>query len=315
MVFAWRLVCASLLTISLTCSMALAQGRALRAPSSERVPLETHDGVQLSLTYYGSSAGKQTTPVVILHDYKESQAQLESFARRLQSPGEEDTHPPFAVVTVDLRGHGNSTKQLARNGRERELDAAKLGKNGLVDMVRFDMEKIRSFLVGKNDEGMLNLNKLCILGVGMGATVGVNWSAQDWATPPLAVGKQGQDVKALVLISPRWKYRGIGLQDALRLKPLKKEVAWMMAYGAKDSKVKADVKRIYKQLEKYHPEPASSRSEKPRDLLVVGLNTNLQGSKLLRQAGLPLEDRILKFLTVHVHEQDFSWSKRRRSFD
>ena len=66
-------------------------------------------------------------------------------------------------------------------------------------MAALDMEAVRKFLVDKNDAGELNLNKLCLVGSGMGASVAANWAVQDWSAPPLAVGKQGQDVKALVL--------------------------------------------------------------------------------------------------------------------
>ena len=122
-----------------------------------------------------------------------------------------------------------------------------------------DMEAVRGFLVGKNDDGELNLNKLCLVGVGMGATVAVNWAAQDWSAPPLLVGKQGQDVKALVLVSPQWKYRGIMLQQALRLADLKKGAAWMLIYGEQDPDQTADARRIYRQLERFHPAPESAQ--------------------------------------------------------
>ena len=93
-----------------------------------------------------------------------------TLAQRLQSPGQEDSHPSFAVVTVDLRGHGGSIKQTAPNGATREIDAARINKQDIVGMLA-DMEAVRSFLVGKNDAGELNLNKLSLVGIGMGATV------------------------------------------------------------------------------------------------------------------------------------------------
>ena len=37
--------------------------------------------------------------------------------------------PSFAVVTVDLRGHGDSTKQCFPNGMQQNLDAAKIDKD------------------------------------------------------------------------------------------------------------------------------------------------------------------------------------------
>ena len=136
------------------------------------------------------------------------------------------------------------------------------------------MEAVRRFLVEKNDLGELNLNKLCLVGVGLGATVAVNWAARDWSVPPLLVGKQGQDVKALVLVSPQWKYRGIMLQQALRVAALKKGASWMLIYGEQDSDQASDIRRIYRQLERFHPEPASAQAP-PRSLAEVPLPSAL----------------------------------------
>ena len=195
-----------LLTAALTLTAIVADGAAaqtrFRAGPPETVKLQTKDGVGLSSTYYPSALGQEAAPVVMLHDIKGTQGMFASLARRLQSPGNQDTHPSFAVVTVDLRGHGGSAKQTSPTGQTREIDPAKLTRQDIVNMGA-DLEAIRSFLVGKNDAEELNLNKLALFGVGMGATVAVNWAAQDWIAPPLSIGKQGQDVKALVLISPR----------------------------------------------------------------------------------------------------------------
>ena len=120
-------------------------------------------------------------------------------------------------------------------------------------MANFDMEAVRGFLVDKNDAGELNLNKLCLVGSGMGASVAANWALQDWSAPPLAVGKQGQDVKGIVLISPRWSFNGLSMQDPMKFAPLKQNVAWLLICGAQEQKTKADLARIQKQLERFHP--------------------------------------------------------------
>src|SRR5262249_33658905 len=158
----------------------------------------------------GTPEAKQTTPVVLLHDYKSSRSVFAQLAEKLQSPGnKEPGRPSIAVVTVDLRAHGESLKQVFADGSPVDLDPAKLNKDSLIAMATADMDAVRSFLVDKNDAGELNLNKLCLVGSGMGASVAANWALTDWSYPPLAVGKQGQDVKAVVLISPRWSYNGL----------------------------------------------------------------------------------------------------------
>jgi pimeloyl-ACP methyl ester carboxylesterase len=247
----------------------------------------------------------------LLHDYKNTRATFAALAQRLQSPGESEAdRPSFAAVTVDLRGHGDSTKQVTPGGILFELDAARLDKQGVLDMARLDMEAVRSFLVGKNDAGELNLNKLCLVGAGMSANVAANWAAQDWATPGLAIGKQGQDVKALVLVSPSWSYKGLSMQGPMRFRPLAQNVAWMLIYGEEDAKVKADVRRIENQLERYHPRVDEADAAALRGLSVVAWQSKLQGDTLIKQVGAPLEDPLIKFLVEHVAKHEYPWLSR-----
>lgn len=311
--FRWALV--TVVAWCVSCSTASAQ-RALRVPAAEATRVQSRDGVELSVNFYPSrvaqdpALGKQVTPVVLLHDEKDTQGIFSSLVSRLQQAGQGPNQPSFAIVTVDLRGHGASTRQTAPNGQSRELDAAKLSRNDIQAMSAYDMEAVRSLLVEKNDAGELNLNKLCLVGVGLGATVAVNWAAQDWSAPPLLVGKQGQDVKALVLVSPRWKYRGVMMQQAMKLGAMKKGAAWMIVYGDEASSQAADAHRIVKQLERFHPEPAAN-SAAPRGLVEMPVKSSLEGSRLLSQMGQNIEDSIVDFLTTHVASQELPWSKRR----
>ncbi len=304
-----------LLVIGLLLEMA---ARAAAQGGAEAMSVMTADGVQLRGTYFaggarkGSKQGKQTTPVILLHDYKSSRAIFTPLAQQLVAAGDPNVeHPYFAALTVDLRAHGESTKQLSQEGGVVDLDPAKLSKEGLVAMSTLDMEAIRNFLVDKNDAGELNLNKLCIVGSGMGASVAVNWAVRDWAAPPLAVGKQGQDVKGLVLISPRWSFNGLSMQDALKFGAFKQNVAWLLIAGAQDQKAKADLSRVESQIEKVHPQIDKTGGKQRRGLEVEPMQTSLQGDVLISKSADVLDAEIIKFLTENVAAIDQAWTSRR----
>lgn len=297
-------------------SAGLARGQS-NADPPEKVTLKTDDGVQLAATYYPSSLGNKAVPVVMLADHKVAQSVYAPLAQRLQSPSEgdpganipPDTHQSFAVLTVDLRGHGDSIRQTLPNGSTRTIDATKLNRQDFTAMVALDMKAVRKFLVDKNDAGKLNINALSIVGAELGATVAVNWAATDWAWPALATGKQGQDVKALILISPAWKFRGLSVQQALRQPGLQKEVAILMLYGKQGKSESADVKRIYEMLEKHHPSVATREEGKLQDLMEIGADINVQGTQLLKNRSA--ENIIIAFLQEFVVAKDFPWSTRR----
>jgi len=284
-------------------------------PPPEPVNFAAADGVQLKGTYFPGGAttaaqAKQTTPVVLLHDYKSNRAVFNPLIAQLQAPLEGGAdHPYFAVISVDLRAHGESVKQLLPTGVPVDLDAAKLSKEGLEAMAVIDMEAVRSFLVEKNDAGQLNINKLCLVGSGMGANVAANWALVDWTAPPLAVGKQGQDVKAIALISPMWSYRGLSMQDPMRFGPLKKNVAWLLICGGQDQKIKADFDRIQKQLERVHPVIGNKPGGQRQGLAVNLLPTSLQGDSLLGQSAAAINGQIVKFFTENVASLQQPWAK------
>jgi hypothetical protein len=200
-------------------------------------------------------------------------------------------------------------KQILVNGTQIDLDAAKLGKNELIAMTAADMVAVRDYLVEKNDASELNLNKLCLVGSGMGASVAANWAHADWSYPPLAVGKQGQDVKAIVLISPRWSYNGLTMQGPMQFRLLKENVAWMLIYGEKDTRFQTDVNRIKRQLERFHPQTEETGAQRASGLAVLSLPTRLQGDTLLTQIGESINTQIVKFLIDSSKEQP--WLSRR----
>jgi len=276
----------------------------------------TKDGVQLQATYYPSSAGQQAVPVVMLHDFNETRAVFDPLARVLQNPPTpaSPTAPQIAsraVLAVDLRGHGGSKFSQTANGSTVELEPNRFQPGDFQAMVDFDMEAVRSFLVEQNDAGKLNLNSLGLVGSGMGANVALLWAAKDWSAPPLPVRKQGQDVKALVLLSPRWNFNGLMLREPLRFEPIQRELSILLAYGADDRAVSKDCQDVIKILSKHHPDPPADRVEQFKDFFVYAPETNLQGTKLLTSDAFGIGQKIFNFLEARLGRQAFPYSARK----
>ncbi|WP_428306036.1 alpha/beta hydrolase [Lacipirellula sp.] len=287
-----------------------------KVPDPVEVTLPTKDGVQLRATYYASSAGQQAVPVVMLHDFNETRAVFDPLARRLQNPpvSENPAAPRVAsraVLTVDLRGHGGSKIAQSTSGAAQELESNRFQQQDFRAMVDLDMEAVRAFLVRENDAGKLNLNALGIVGSGMGANVAVIWAAKDWSAPPLPVRKQGQDVKALVLLSPHWNFNGLLLRDALKFPPIQRQLSVLIAYGAEDKAIAKDCQNMINIFSKYHPEPAADRVEQLKDFFVYAPETKLQGTKLLTSDAFGIGPKIVSFLETRLGSQPFPYSIRK----
>ena len=262
--------------------------------------LEAKDGLLMKATYYPGSHGKETVPVILVHGFGGNRHALSSLAVHLQS----EAGGGNAVIVPDLRGHGDSKN---RRGVDKVIEADSLPLAEFKKMVVFDMEAVKSFLIGKNNKGELNIEKLCVVGAEIGAIVAANWARVDWSWPPLATGKQGQDVKALVLISPPDTFKGLRMIDALAHKDVKSKLAVLIAVGNGDSKAVKDADKIFDQFKRFHPDPAKIED---LDLQPFAANTKLQGTKLVLSDEFGLQKAIEAFIKARLVKQALPWKNR-----
>lgn len=301
--------------IGMVFSVVLITGRAKAAgddPAEKKIPppvdidLKTNDGLQLKATYYGSNAGKNAVPIIMLHGWKGTRADFAGLALDMQARG-------CAVIVPDLRGHGKST-QIDRNGESFTIDQATLRKSDIEAMVTQDMEALNTFLMDRNNAGELNIEKLCVVGNEMGATVAINWSLYDWHWQQLPTVKQGQDVKALVLISPVMNFRGLGIAEALSRPLLRTELSVLIISGDK-GKAMEDAKRINTILSAARPKPPADPKEVAdrQDLfLSVIRGASLQGPNILNDKTILPQLALVvgQFVEWRLINKKFPWTDR-----
>ncbi len=265
---------------------------------AEEVTLKTKDGVVLVATHYPSKLGKNAVPVVLLHASKGSRTDLVELALVLQRHG-------HAVIVPDLRGHGDSTRN--RLG-DRTMD---LKPADYQAMVAEDLETVKRFLMTKNNAGELNIDKLCLVGIEMGASVALNWAARDWSWPMLNTGKQGQDVKALVLVSPEWSFKGLRITEAVAHPNVHSDLSILIISGKGNGKSLAETRRLHAAFEKYHPAVPPEFEAERQMLWLRTPQTSLQGTRLLNEKSLHVDEMITKFIELRLTKKQMPWTDRK----
>lgn len=293
---------AALLGILADTSLAQAgKGEERKIPPPEEVVLTTRDQMQIKTTYYAGLNGKESVPVVLLPMYKRDRTDYKGLALFLQSQGQ-------AVLTVDLRGHGGSTSTVGGT----ELEVAKLVPDQFKAMVTGDMVAVKGFLWKKNNEGELNLNKLCIVGAEMGAAVAMDFAALDWNIPPYGALQQGGFVKALVLLSPEPQFKNLAMIPAIRaLGDANRAVSVLVLVGEQNGKLDRDANRIFDLLKPnriYKGMRLRPDEPKPEDgqinLWLGELPTTLQGTRMLEVEALKVKLHIAKFIKLRLVDSD-----------
>lgn len=143
------------------------------SPARE-VMLRTKEGVNIAATYYPAN-GKG---VLLLHILNSDRRAWASFAEKLQEEG-------YAILAIDLRGHGDSDLDW-RDFVETEQDS------DFLDML-LDVQAAEDYL---NEQGKF---ATIIIGASIGANLAVLHAEKD------------PRVEHLVLLSPGMNYRGIAL--------------------------------------------------------------------------------------------------------
>jgi pimeloyl-ACP methyl ester carboxylesterase len=205
--------------------------------------LTARDNFELSATYYPGIYGRNTPVLILLHDVLGSRADLLDLAAYLQS-----TYG-FAVIVPDLRGHGESRKTGAR-----DIDPQKLNRAEF-EAFMMDIEACKRYLITRNDMDELNIDLLTVVAVGKTCVPAVNWSLADWSFPQLAGLRQGQDVKALVLISPEQGFKGVRMTNALKSglftgKDVPQPLRVLLAVGSGNAELVKEIDTIRQIVEK-----------------------------------------------------------------
>lgn len=150
-------------------------GALILKTQENKLTLTTQDGIKLSARYYSSNSEKG---VILLHMLDNKKESYDLFAQSLNKEG-------YAVIAVDLRGHGESEL----NWKDFRLEEFK----GMV----FDAKAAHNYLLEKG------ITNVAIIGASIGSNTAINYAAE-------------AEISTVILLSPGLDYRGVGSAQAIQ---------------------------------------------------------------------------------------------------
>lgn len=159
----------AIVTLALSCASTSA--------AATTITLRAEDGVQLSAVWH--APGQPAPAVLLLHSYLHSHADWDPVAGQLHDAG-------FAVLALDLRGHGAS--------------------GGVVspDTLQLLPRDVKAAIVWLEHQPLVLATRIGIGGLNLGATLAVMAAGADPA------------VRSLALVSPAAEFRGLRADSAMR---------------------------------------------------------------------------------------------------
>ena len=150
------------------------------------INIATEDDLILLGTYYAPPT-EGSPAILLVHGLNRSRLDWEGFAQLLQGNG-------YGVLTIDLRGHGDSVRQGDR----------------LMRWVSFSDEYFRRMLIDiasgvrfLKSRAEVDPYSIGIVGTALGANLALNYASQN------------REIRAVVLISPGLNYRGVSSIGAI----------------------------------------------------------------------------------------------------
>jgi len=148
------------------------------------------DDVGIVGTFYPVH-GDSVPVVLLVPGYTKARDEWASFASYLQRNG-------IAALTIDLRGQGESTRQVTTEG-VRALNQEQFTAHDFQNM-QLDMEAAVTWL---QDQPGIRKDRIAIAGASMGANVALRYAAVN------------EDIAAILLLSPGINYRGVRTDDVI----------------------------------------------------------------------------------------------------
>ena len=302
-----------MLAVCVCGAVAILPGSATAQTNVLKEAVTTADQQQIRFSYYPALKDKgvpQEAPVaILLHgaggsrivwDKGSAPPGGKSFPETLQNEG-------FAVLTVDLRKHGESVTA----GRDEKIFPDDYAK-----MSRGDLVAIKDFLKAEHQKKLLNMSKIGIVAADMSCPVAADFAEYDWRLTPYADAPvyenrtpRGQDVRALVLLSPDTVSGRLQTSRSMNyLRDPQLGIALLVISGKKDAQDKGASKKIY-DLFKGKMESSVER------VYISDPDLKNRGTDLLLKAPNLVETPILKFLVKHVKDLVVPWRDRRSKLE
>lgn len=254
-------------------------------PFRYELTIASFDGAPLAVRYYPSQLGSTAPVVLLVHDLGpgRSSQDFDAAVADLENQGIA-THLQkldYAVLAVDLRGHGQSparSRGAAGNPLPRWIG---------------DLQAAYRFLLDRHNRRELNLAKFAVVALGDGANLAAHWAT----APGGAVSIQGRtsDLAAMVLISPRPTLNDRPIEPAVTA--LAPRLPILLQAGAGDAERSALADALRPTLERH------------RLSRVTLTETRLPATNLLRFA--PEATRpLIEFLDTTVKVRADEWEPR-----
>ncbi len=270
------------------------------------------EGINLSCTLFMSAnsenpdEAKSISPMILVHDLGGSKLDLAPLALHLQSAG-------HTVLVPDLRGHGRSTTIVNQTDT---VDYSEFRKSDFATIGQ-DLEACKRYLMQFNNEGKLNISMLSMLAVGDMCPIVTEWVLRDWSYANRGRIKQGKDVQALTLVSPKRKFKTFSMSQLVKAPLLSgrgtPHIPTLVIWGTESGSAK-DTKAVYKAMAKYRPPSEAAMSVDrwaEQDLYKLDLPVAQEGAELLRP-----NEALYRFITtfnqqkILLNAAQFPWQSR-----
>ena len=266
--------------------------------------LLTKDNWSIPITYFESPKEKDAPVVVMLPGKGENRIKWNALAQDLHKQ-------QYAVITVDLRKQGESKPGAGAPPQAKNSMVTKLDFEG---MLAFDLEAVKKFLYDEHQAKRLNMRRLALIAADQSTAVAITYAAIDWAKEPFDDAPnlanrtpRGQDIQALVLLSPMDQVPGTTVNKVL---PLLKGfgVGAMLAFGNTDKKAADSI---------YAGVGGPKQEGEEKKYISVSLDTKLRGTALLDHPvkvgtqNVALKTVIAGYLNKRIVEPDIEWRDRK----
>jgi dienelactone hydrolase len=177
----------------------LALALPVRAVPGEKVTFETYDGLVICADYYAPKASKTGAPMVILlHMDGSDRTAWQPLIKPLHEEG-------FAILAIDMRGHGECASAEARRRVDRRDPA-------VFAAMYDDVRAAYSWLA---DQDGVDRSRFALVGGSVGCSVALRYATQD------------RSADVIVCLSPGANY--LGLDSKADISRIKGRKIWLVA--------------------------------------------------------------------------------------